>query len=77
MLLVKLREALKKLTGLTTACMIQDVENDKVFNFFIEAYKKSQGYETLWGGSPHHVESARIFIGVLKNHSHSEITRGS
>ena len=35
---VKLNEALKNLTGLTTACMIQDVRNDKVFQIFIEAY---------------------------------------
>ena len=40
-LIVKLREALKNLTGLTTACMIQDVENKKVFNIIIDAYKKS------------------------------------
>ena len=40
-LIVKLSEALKNLTGLTTACMIQDVRNDKVFNIFIDAYKKS------------------------------------
>ena len=37
-LIVKLSEALKNLTGLTTACMIQDVRNDKVFQIFIEAY---------------------------------------
>ena len=57
---MKLSEALKNLTGLTTACMIQDVRNAQVFNIFIDAYKKSQGYETLWGGSPEHVESAHI-----------------
>ena len=38
-LIVKLSEALKNLTGLTTACMIQDVRNDKVFKIFIDAYK--------------------------------------
>ena len=32
-LLVKLSEALKNLTGLTTACMLQDVRNDKVLRF--------------------------------------------
>ena len=37
-LIVKLSEALKNLTGLTTACMIQDVGNDKVFKIFIDAY---------------------------------------
>ena len=38
-LIVKLSEALKNLTGLTTACMIQDVGNDKVFKIFIDAYE--------------------------------------
>ena len=38
-LIVKLKEALKNLTGWTTACMIQDVRNDKVFKIFIDAYK--------------------------------------
>ena len=38
-LIVKLSEALKNLTGLTTACMIQDVGNDKVFRIFIDAYE--------------------------------------
>ena len=37
-LIVKLGEALENLTGLTTACMIQDLGNDKVFNIFIDAY---------------------------------------
>ena len=36
---MKLGEALKNLTGLTTACMIQDVGNEQVFQIFIEAYK--------------------------------------
>ena len=36
---MKLSEALKKLTGLTTACMIQDVGNDQVINIFIDAYE--------------------------------------
>ena len=36
---MKLNEALKNLTGLTTACMIQDVRNDKVFQIFIDAYE--------------------------------------
>ena len=36
---MKLSEALKNLTGLTTACMIQDVRNDKVFQIFINAYE--------------------------------------
>ena len=37
--MVKLREALKNLTGLTTVCMIQDVRNEQVFNFLIDAYE--------------------------------------
>ena len=36
--IVKLSEALKNLTGLTTACMIQDVGKDQVFQIFIDAY---------------------------------------
>ena len=59
---MKLREALKNLTGLTTACMIQDVGNNHVSNFFTDAYKKSKGYETLRGASPDHVKFARILI---------------
>ena len=38
-LIVKLSEALKNLTGLTTACIIQDVRNDKVFQIFIDPYE--------------------------------------
>ena len=38
-LIVKLSEALKNLTGLTTACKIQDVGNDQVFQIFIDAYE--------------------------------------
>ena len=38
---MKLSEALKNLTGLTTACMIQDVRNDKVIKIFIDAYENS------------------------------------
>ena len=74
---MKLGEALKNLTGLTTACMIQHVGNDQVFTFYIDDYKKSQGYETLLGGSPAHVESAHILIGILENIPDSEITQGS
>ena len=57
---MKLSEALKNLTGLTTACMIQDVRNDQVFQIFIDAYENRRRYEIQWGGSPDHVESARI-----------------
>ena len=38
-LIVKLGEALKNLTGLTTSCMIRDVRNDQVFQIFIDAYE--------------------------------------
>ena len=38
-LIVKLSEALKNLTGLTTSCMIRDVRNDQVFKIFIDAYE--------------------------------------
>ena len=36
---MKLSEVLKNLTGLTKACMIQDVRNDKVFKIFIDAHE--------------------------------------
>ena len=43
------------------ACMLkQNVSNDQVLKLFIEAYKKSYSYETLWGGSPDHVKVGRI-----------------
>ena len=38
-LIEKLSEALKNLTGLTTACMIRDVRNDQVFQIVIDAYE--------------------------------------
>ena len=38
---------------------------------------KIVGLETLWGGSPDHVDSARICIGFKKNILDSEIKRGS
>ena len=38
-LIVKLSEALKNLTGWTTAYMIQDVRNDKVFKISTDAYE--------------------------------------
>ena len=40
-------------------------------------FQKSQSYETLWGGSPDHVEFGRIQIGFKKNISDNEIERGS
>ena len=36
---MKISEALKNLTGLTTACMIRDVRNDQVFQICIDAFK--------------------------------------
>ena len=60
---MKLSEALKNWIGFTTAWdWLYDprLANDQVFNIFIDAYKKSQGYESLWSGSPEHVESSRI-----------------
>ena len=63
-------EALKNLTGLTTACMIQDVRNDKVSKIFIDAYKNRRA-TNFWGGgggSPDHLESARIQIVFKKKY---------
>ena len=57
---MKLSEALKNLTGLTTACMLQDVRNDKVFKIFIDAYENPRAMKLYGVGSPMHVESARI-----------------
>ena len=47
-LIVKLSEALKNLTGLTTACMIQDVRNEQVFQIFIDAYENRKAMK-LYG----------------------------
>ena len=47
-LIVKLSEALKNLTGLTTACMIQDVGNEQVFQIFIDAYENRKAMK-LYG----------------------------
>ena len=44
---MKLSEALKKLTGLTTACMIQDVGNDKDFKIFIDAYENRRARNSV------------------------------
>ena len=40
--------------------MIQNVRNDQVFKLFIDAYKKSYSYETLWDSRRDHVEFDRI-----------------
>ena len=45
---MKLSEALKILTGLTTACMIQDVGNDQVIKIFIDAYENPRAMK-LYG----------------------------
>ena len=45
---MKLSEALKNLTGLTTACMIQDVRNDKVIKIFIDAHNNPRAMK-LYG----------------------------
>ena len=42
---MKLSEALKNLTGLTTACMIQDVTNEKVFKIFKDAHENRRAME--------------------------------
>ena len=60
-----------------TDCMIQNVWNDQVFKLFIDAYKKSYSYESLWGISRDHVEFGRIWIRFFKNVSDDEIGRGS
>ena len=73
---MKLSEALKNLTGLTTACMIQDVRNDNYFQIFIDAYK-IVGLLSSMGCCPEHVESARIEIEFKKNIVDSEIKLGS
>ena len=54
-LIVKLSEALKNLTGWTTACMIQDVRNDKVFKIFIDAY-----------GNPRAMKLCGIVVQITK-----------
>ena len=45
---MKLSEALKNLTGLTTACKLQDVGNDQVFKIFIDAYENPRAMK-LYG----------------------------
>ena len=47
-LIVKLSEALKNLTGLTTSCMIRVVRNDKVFQIFIDAYENRRAMKLCW-----------------------------
>ena len=64
-LIMKLGEDLKTWTGSAWSCdwlhvYIQNVWNNQVFKLFIDAYKKSYGYETLWGVSPDDIEFGRI-----------------
>ena len=76
-LIVKLSEALKNLTGLTTACMLQDVRNDKVFNIFIDDYKNRRAMK-LCGLVIHIMQNLLVFkLDFFKNILDSEIKRGS
>ena len=53
---MKLSEALKNLTGLGTACMIQDVRNDKVFKIFIDAYENRKA-----------IKLCGVVVQIMKN----------
>ena len=64
-LIVKLSEALKNLTRLTTACMIQDVGNDQVFQIFIDAYENSTAMK-LYGEVVQCMQSLLVFKLDLK-----------
>ena len=70
-LIMKLGEDLKTWTRSAWSCdwlhvYIQNVWNNQVFKLFIDAYKKSYSYETLWSSSRDHVEFGRILIGFFK-----------
>ena len=74
---MKLSEALKNLTGLTTACMIQDVRNDKVIKIFIDAYENSTAMK-LYGVVVQCMWNLLVFkLDLKKNILDSEIKRGS
>ena len=77
---MKLSEALKNLTMLTTACMIQDVRNDKVFKIFIDAYENRRAMK-LCGVVVQIMDLKNLLVfkalGFLKNILDSEIKRGS
>ena len=64
-LIVKLSEALKSLPGLTTACMIQDVGNDQVFQIFIDAYENSTAMK-LYGEVVQCMQNLLVFELDLK-----------
>ena len=64
-LIVKLSEALKNLTGLTTVCMIQDVGNDQVFQIFIDAYKNPRAMK-LYGVVVQCMQNLLVFKLYLK-----------
>ena len=57
---MKLSEALKNLTGLTTACMLQDVRNDKVFKIFIDDYENRRAMK-LCGLVVHIMQNLLVF----------------
>ena len=67
-LMVKLSEALKNLTGLTTVCMIQDVGNDQVFQIFIDAYKNPRAMK-LYGVVVQCMQNLLVFKLYLKKYS--------
>ena len=64
-LIVKLIEALKNLTGWTTACMIQDVRNDKVFKIFIDAHEHHRAMKRC-GVVVHSMQNLLVFKLDLK-----------
>ena len=74
---MKSSEALKNLTGLTTAYMIQDVRNDKVFKIFLDAYENPRAMK-LYGVVVQCMSNLLVFkLDFLKNILDSEIKRGS
>ena len=76
-LIVKLSEALKNLTELTTACIIQDVRNDKVIKIYIDAYENRRAVK-LYGVVVQCMQNLLVFkLDFKKNILDSEIERGS
>ena len=78
-MIVKLSEALKNLTGLTTGCMIQDVRNDIVLQIFIDVYENRRAMKLcgvvvriMWNLLLLKLDFNKIFLivklgGALKN----------
>ena len=64
-LIVKLIEALKNVSGWTTACMIQDVRNNKVFKIFIDAYENRRAMKRC-GVVVHRMQNLLVFELYLK-----------